>query len=525
MESSCVRQTDVPGTSKLFADLIYNFDRVSDLYSCRPNDMDSLLKAAHFDFPTERRAALVQALTPLNAGNPALDVLARNGTVAVVTGQQVGLFGGPAYSIYKALTAIRTARELNARGVSAVPVFWLATEDHDLAEVDHAWVFGPDHQPVKVRMEAPADNGSHPVGGIALRDVPLDRLRSVLAGLPFADDAMAMVERAYAPGATLGSAFAAMMKELLGSYGLLFVDPMQQELRRLAAPLMRQAVARMPELVDALVARSKELVERGYHAQVLVDKSTSLAFLLEDGRRIAMRRTNGSFTAEQRKFSAAELAARAEDLSPNALLRPLVQDYLLPTAATIGGPAELAYLAQSQVLYRALLDRQPAALPRASFTLLDERNHKRMVRYRLSLTDLFAGEQALHDAIAARLVPSHLRRRLDDTKSVFATALDGLADDLRQFDVTVAGALDTSRRKIEYQVAKIARKTANQIMSRDAQAVRDAHSLHGLAFPERHLQERLYSIVPFIAKFGSGLVDELYSAVRAECPDHQFVVV
>ncbi len=525
MESSCVRQTDVPGTTKLFADLIYNFDRVSDLYPSRPNDVNALLAAAKFDFPDDRRAALVRALTPLNQGNPSLDVLAQPGTVAVVSGQQVGLFTGPAYTIYKALTAIKTARELSARGVPAVPVFWLATEDHDFAEVDHAWAFGPDHQPVKIRMEGPADNGSHPVGEIVLRDVPIAQLRAALAGLPFADDAIAMVERAYVPGATMGSAFAALLKELFAGRGLLLIDPMERSLREMAAPLMREVVERMPELVEALMARSKLLVERGYHAQVLVDKSTSLAFLFEDGRRIAMRRANGHFAAEQRKFTTRELTERAANLSPNALLRPLVQDYLLPTAASIGGPAELAYFAQSQVLYSALLGRQPAASPRAFFTLLDERSHKRMVRYRLNPIDLFSGEQTLHDAIAARLVPDTLRGRLDATKGAFSTALDGLDGDLGRFDITLAGALATSRRKIEYQVAKIARKTASQIMARDAQAVRDARSLNGLAFPERHLQERLYSIVPFIAKFGPGLVEELYSAVRLECPDHQFLVV
>ena len=146
-------------------------------------------------------------------------------------------------------------------------------------------------------------------------------------------------------------------------------------------------------------------------------------------------------------------------------------------------------------------------------------------RYGISPTDLFAGPQALHDTIAAHLVPERLRARLDETKGAFAIALDGLKSDLDQFDVTLAAALGTSRRKIEYQVGKIARKTATQIMARDAQAIRDASSLNGLVYPEKHLQERLYSIVPFIAKFGPGLVDELYSAVRIECPDHQFVVV
>jgi bacillithiol biosynthesis cysteine-adding enzyme BshC len=525
MECSCVRHTEVPGTSKLFADLIYHFDRVEDLYPYRPNDIESLVAAARFNFPDDRREALIRALTPLNRGNPSLALLAQPDTVAIVTGQQVGLFSGPAYTVYKALTAIKAAQELTARGVTAVPVFWLATEDHDFAEIDHAWVFGADFQPVKIRMMDVPDHALRPVGGIGLQDIPLEELRTALAGLPFADDAVAMVERAWRPGETMGSAFALFIKELFAPWGLLLIDPMEPSLREIAAPLMRAAVERMPELVDALVVRSKDLVARGYHAQVLVDKTTSLAFLLEEGQRLALRRSNGDFTGSVGKLSMRELADRAADLSPNALLRPVVQDYLLPTAAYIGGPAELAYLAQSQVLYRKLLDRQPAAFPRACFTLIDERSHKRMVRYGLNSTNLFAGEHSLHDAIAARLVPQKLRARLDQTKTAFSNALDALKGDLDQFDITLAGALDTSRRKIEYQVGKIARKTATQIMSRDEQAIRDARSLNGLVFPEKHLQERLYSVVPFIAKFGPGLIDELYSAVRIECPDHQFVVV
>ena len=146
MECSCVRQTELPNTSKLFADLVYDFDRVRDLYPWRPNDLDAVAEASKFAFPEDRRAAIVRALTPLNRGNPSLEKLAQPGVVAIVTGQQVGLFSGPAYTVYKALTAIKIASELAARGIAAVPVFWLATEDHDLAEVDHAWVFGAGRQ-------------------------------------------------------------------------------------------------------------------------------------------------------------------------------------------------------------------------------------------------------------------------------------------------------------------------------------------------------------------------------------------
>jgi bacillithiol biosynthesis cysteine-adding enzyme BshC len=525
MECSCVLQTDVPGTSKLFADLIYHFDRVQDLYPYPPGSIDAMATAARFDFPDDRRAALVEALTPPNAGNPSLAQLAKPGTVAIVTGQQVGLFSGPAYTIYKGLTAIKAARDLTARGVPAVPVFWIATEDHDFAEVNHTWVFGADHQPVKIEIKASLPGGPKPVGGIRPGDFPIQELREALAGMPFADEAAGLIERAYASGESMGSAFARTLRELLGSYGLLLIDPMDAALRALAAPLMRQAVTRMPELADAVMARSKDLVDRGYHAQVLVDKQTSLVFLLQDGGRIALRRTNGDFVAPHRRFSTAELAEHAAELSPNALLRPVIQDYLLPTAAYIGGPAELAYLAQSGPIYDALLGRRPVACPRAGFTLIDERGHKRMARYGLKPTDLFVGEQTLRDTIAARLVPERLRESLEETKTSFSIALDSLAGQLQQFDVTLAGALDTSRRKIEYQVGKISRKTAAQILVRDAQATTDARSLSGLVYPERHLQERKYSIVPFIAKFGPGIVDELYSVVRIECPDHQFVVV
>jgi uncharacterized protein YllA (UPF0747 family) len=166
---------------------------------------------------------------------------------------------------------------------------------------------------------------------------------------------------------------------------------------------MKQAVERMSEFTVALMDRSRELVERGYHAQVVMDERTSLAFLLEGGKRIALKRTAEGFSAGARKFSVQDLASRAETLSPNALLRPVIQDYLLPTAAYVGGPAELAYLAQSQVLYNRLLGRQPVAFPRAGFTLTDERSAKWMAKYRLSPGSVFVPERELREHIAQQL--------------------------------------------------------------------------------------------------------------------------
>ena len=525
MQCTCVRQADLPNTSKLYSDLVYNFDRVKDLYPWRPNDLRSISAASGFDFPQERRAALVRALAPLNHRNPSLNAIARPDTVAIVTGQQVGLFSGPAYTVYKALTAIRIARDLTDSGTPAVPVFWLATEDHDFAEVNHVWVFGADYQPRRIVITSDVENGHRPVGDLRIVEWPLDPLREALAGLPFADDALKAVSSAWQPGATMGTAFARFIRELFEPYGLLIVDPMTREFRELAAPLLAEAADRMPELIPALKERGRELVDRGYHAQVLVDDETSLVFLLENGRRISLRRSNGDYLAHTRRISASELAADGARLSPNALLRPVVQDFMLPTAAYVGGPAELAYLAQSRVLYERLLGRQPVAFPRAGFTLIDERSHKKMERYGLTPANLLTGDRALIDYIANRLIPSELRKRLHHTRSAVSSALDALSGDLHRFDITLAAALETSRRKIDYQIGKIARKTATEIMNKDQQARRDALALHGLVFPEKHLQERLYSIVPLIAGFGPGLVSEIYDAIRLECPDHQFAVV
>src|SRR5579884_2804763 len=154
MEPSCIRHTELPGTSRLFADFSYHFDRVARFYRYNPHDPDSLRAAAGaINYPADRRAAMVHALAGQNGDSPALARLAEPGTVGVVTGQQVGLFGGPAYTIYKALTAVRLAAQLTREGIPAVPLFWLPTEDHDFAEVNHTYVFGPEHRPILLSVD------------------------------------------------------------------------------------------------------------------------------------------------------------------------------------------------------------------------------------------------------------------------------------------------------------------------------------------------------------------------------------
>jgi len=490
MEPACIRLTELPGTSKLFSDFVYRPDRVREFFP-------RISAESSVSFPSERRRAIVEALGETNPGSRLLDELGREGTVAVVTGQQAGLYGGPCYTIYKALTAVHLARQMSAAGRPAVPIFWVATEDHDFAEIDHAWTFGEDGAPRK--LAATGDHQSQqPVGPV--RIATLDDAESELA------------RRHYRPGATFGEAFIGLIREILGEYEALFLDPLRPSIRTIAAPFLDEAARRSPRLHERLPERNAALVAAGYHAQVLFEgKDASLFFGLENGKR--------------RPLKAGELSAwtpRAESLSPNALLRPVMQDYLLPTAAMIGGPAEIAYLAQSAVLYEELLGRQPQPVPRAGFTLLDGRAAKLMERFGLRLPDIAVPESELREKIAARLAPVELQRSFAEARAELDRSLDRVSKTLGEFDPTLAGSFAAGRRKIAYQLAKAESKAARELLRRDERARAGAEYLAHSIFPHRHLQERLYSILPFLDRH-PGLVQRVYESIHIDCPDHHLL--
>ncbi|MGA8578125.1 MAG: bacillithiol biosynthesis cysteine-adding enzyme BshC [Bryobacteraceae bacterium] len=524
MQCTRVRQTELPGVTRLSADISNHPDRTARFYRHPRHDLEAFRAAARaVHLAPERRAALVEALRVQNPPSAALERLAQPGTLAVAAGQQVGLFSGPAYTIYKALHAARLAEWLTGQGLPAVPVFWLATEDHDFAEVNHVWVFDAQHQPAKLQMRRQA--GVQPVGGIELAEPPVGELRAALAGLPFADETLALVAETYVTGRTMGQAFSDLLRRLLAHFDIPHVDPMLPAFRELAAPVLRRAVEQAPELTAAVLERNRELVEAGYHAQVHVEPQTAFFFLLENGKRLGLRRQNGDYQLNGRRFTSAELAGRAAELSPNALLRPVVQDAILPTVASVLGPAEAAYIAQSEVLYSRILGRMPVEVPRAGFTIIDNLSAKRIERYGVRLTDFFHGKEALRERMAAALIPPDLTIRMHETLADVDATVERLRARLLEFDPTLEKALATSARKIRHQAAKIQAKTAREAMRRDERASRDAASLYGLIYPERHLQERLYSILPFVAKHGFELVDRLYESIELDSPDHRLLVV
>jgi bacillithiol biosynthesis cysteine-adding enzyme BshC len=520
MQPSCIRQTEIPGASQLFLDYLYHFDRVSSFYAWPFSEAGALIESAKaIRYPRERREKLVSALRRQNGESAALAKLAQPDTVAVVTGQQVGLLSGPEFTIFKALTAARLAQHLNENGIAAVPVFWAASEDHDLAEVDHVWVFDQDATPGKISLANAVSNGG-PVGKVQLNEVPLGELRGALGALPFADEVVGKLGAWYRPGATFAGAFLGFLKELLQDFGILFVDPLQPDIREIAAPFLKETVERVPELTSGLRRRNEELKAAGYHAQVVVDEDASLLFLLGAHKRTAIRWNEGRFVTKERSYSVEELVAEADKLSPNALLRPVMQDYLLPTVSYVAGPSEIAYMAQGQVLYEKLLGRMPVIFPRNSFTLLDARAAKLMDRFGLKLPELLDHQEHVKSRIAAKLAPANLTEELAALRTNLQASLEKMQADLSGFDATLEKAAKKSSGKISYQLEKLARKTARETLRRDQRAAKDAAYLMNMVYPHRHLQERFFSIVPFLAKHGWDLPQQLYENVQLSCPHH-----
>ena len=533
MKIACIPHTQIPGSSKIFLDLLYQYPRVQEFYPHPPTLEGVEAAAAEIDYPDARRAEVVEALRRQNAGaHPAvdanLDKLAKPGAVAIATGQQVGLLGGPSFAAYKALTAIKLAASLEARGIPAVPLFWLATEDHDIDEVSRVDLLDQSSKDVSLHARSDAPAGC-PAGEARLRGVAMEELRAALEGMDFSAETIALAEDAYAGEPRFGEAFAKLWRGLFAKRGLILLDPMDPALRRICAPLLRQALDDREAIAQALAKRGRRIEAEGYHQQVAAPDDGVLLFRFENGRRTPLRWDGDAYKAGRKSYSHADLQALLESepecFSPNALLRPVVQDYLLPTAGLLGGPAELAYWAQSAVLYERLLGRMPAALHRASFTLLDSRTAKLLGKYGLSLTDCMTYDADFRARMAARLTPPQLRAQFERQRTAVDRALGELRGSLGHFDPTLAEALDRSARKIRYQFEKIEGKAGREILRRDERSGDDADRLAAWLYPHRSQQERRYSILSFQARFGERLYDEIYEAIRPECADHQALVL
>jgi len=533
MECHCLKAGELPHATRLFTAFLEDFSAVARWYAHPPSLEGVLESAGRARWEPETRKTVVEVLREQNrrfgtdrATEESLDRLAA-GAVAVVTGQQVGLLSGPAYSFYKALTVVSLVGELTARGVEAVPVFWLATEDHDLAEInDCFWFTGRALE----RLAVPAGEAAEGqrVGEVTLPGDIASLVERAIAALegPSTDSVGAALRLAYAQGETWGSAFGKLMARLLGGRGVILLDPLDPRLHRLAAPIYRRALHQSESLAAGLLSRDKELARAGYHTQVKVTERSTLLFLNRDSRRLPLRRRRGILAAGQTEFSLEELDGlierSPEAWSANVLLRPVVQDAFLPTAAYVAGPAEIAYFAQAEVVYRQLEGRMPAIVPRAGFTLVSPAVARLLKKYDLGIRDVLRGRQHLRACLEREFLPRALNSRMERGEKALALLLARLRPSLDRLDHTLAGAADTAERKMLYQLQKLRRRAGRAANLRSGALDRHEALLSDALFPRRNLQERSLCLLPFLAAQGMDLLDELAGTIRIGEP-HQVV--
>jgi bacillithiol synthase len=533
----------LPHQPKLFLRFVDDFPSVASFYAHAPT-LDAVKHAAQsLDFPAERRREVAAVLREINQALGAGELTQRNlgrlenGAVAIVSGQQVGLFGGPAYAFYKALSAIRIAEELSEAGIPAVPVFWMATEDHDLDEVRHvSWFKGGK----LTRFELPPDETpGRPVGRVKLGSSIEEITKTIvelLAG-PGAPSIASILQESYQAGETYGSAFGKLFARVFADYGLILLDPLDARLHRIAAPVYRKALEDRDELNEKLLQRSKDLEAAGFDAQVKVAATSTLLFHFQDGlRQPVVAAGNGaahfsgdakfkSGTASWSREEALRLVdAEPEAFSPNALLRPVVQDYLLPTAAFSAGSAEISYLAQSEVVYRHMLGRMPVLLPRADFTVLDAKADKLLQRYQLCIENIWAGPQELRRRMEQVSLPKTLAEDFDRKKTLIETTLLELGKDIQKLDATLAGAVDTAREKMTFQLEKLREKTGRALDERAGLIAEHLEFLENLLYPNKALQSRELCFLAFLAQWGLDGFKELKDlAGSANLKEHRIV--
>lgn len=486
------------------------------------------------------REKVCDALAAMNqrwgAGEATLEnirLLRESDCIAVVSGQQAGLFTGPLYTIYKALSAVKLAGCLRQRNTKAVPVFWIAAEDHDFEEVAKAEFIGRDCQLKSVAVSAMHQEG-RPVGHVRLNesiDAVVEELFELLPNSEFAADMKALVKNAWQPGRGYVESFGIMMTSLLGRHGLIFLDPLDPDLKRLAAPLYSEAARRAPEIASALEKRSSELESSGYHAQVLATANSFPLFLHdEEGRRHAVLRVeSGKYKAKEleTEYSAEELAKIAEEtpekFSPNVTLRAVVQDYLLPTIAYYGGAAEIAYFAQTAEVYRVLDRPATPILPRSSLTMIERHTGRVLERYRLTLADFLEGPEPAMKRVVEEYLGADTAKLFSNAEQNVNHELDRLRGELEAIDPTLASALDTGRKKINYQLEGLRTRFVRAQMNRDEAAHRQLQRAFDQLYPNKNLQERHINITSLLARHGTYVIEWIYNAINLGSTEHQVV--
>ena len=519
-----------PWIKRLAADYALEYARVADFFAGNPADpaawRDAIARAQRHPRQRAAIADVVQAQQRhRNAPPEAIAAAARLGdaaTVAVVTGQQAGLFGGPLFTLLKALTTIQLAERVTAEhGVPAVAVFWIDAEDHDWDEVRSCGVLDRDLNLAEVGIGTPPGAGEGPVARVRLDDsanAVTDSLAALLQPTEFTSSLLESLRAIYRPGAGMADAFGQWLESLLGPRGLVVFDSSDPAAKPFVAPLFARELEHAGTTSRLAAEAGARLVARGYHAQVTPQEDQAALFHL-DGTRAPIRVSDAPAWVQR-------VQAQPAAFSPNVLLRPLVQDTLFPTIGYVAGPNELGYLAQLRGVYKAFDVPMPLMYQRASATIVDSNVMRFLTRHDMSLESLRPQDEGALNQLLEAQIPPAITMSMDDAVRAVSERMEGLARAVVPLDSTLEGAVRSAGGRMQNDLEKLHAKIVQAMKRRDETVRRQFKSAQAQAFPGGHPQERALGFVYFVNKYGGvALVDRLMEDLPLEQGTHWVMAI
>jgi len=530
------------GMSALYRDYIGDFQKVRQFFAADFRSFQEMgVAGARRVNGHTRRDVLASVLRDQNLSYGSgektfrhIDLLAQESTYAVVTGQQVGIAGGPLYTLYKTITALKLAARLAEMHpeMNFVPVFWLEGEDHDLGEMNHVGVMNAGNEPVRVTyLPKGKDPGKNvfPVGEITIDeqfDPFLEELGKTLPPSEFRKTLLDSLRSAYAPGKTFNQGFAAWMNTLFPDAGLVFISSNDRRIKQLVSGIFRKEIEEFPAVSQLIIQRSAEL-ENGYHAQIKT-KAMNL-FLYHKGGRyfIEPREHDFSLRGTRHYLTREELLSIADNtpelLSPNVALRPICQDTILPTVAYVAGPSEVAYFAQLEPVYRYFNLKMPVIFPRMSATLVEDRILRTIEKYEFTVREMFAPRARVQKKVVDLLSEVNIDEMFAGVGQRISDDLNELKFGLQYIDQTLLGALETTKSKYEANLAHLKEKTVEAQARKHESAFRQVQKASSTIFPNNNFQEREFNALQFMNKYGPDFTRRLAAELKLEEYTHQIV--
>jgi bacillithiol biosynthesis cysteine-adding enzyme BshC len=533
---------EIPKTSQLYLDFLYDFPKVAQFYAgdCQKDSSytKTLSEIDQRSYPREKIASILRKQNAeYGCGQQTLkniDLFTKGDSYLVLTGQQVGIFGGPLYTFYKAICAVKVAKWLSQKfKKNFIPIFGLASDDHDLPEVNFIQVIDLNNQLKKIEYLLQEDDWGKSMSRITLSESiqdTLDSLDSATFSTEFKSEVLDKLKECYQKDQKITFAFGKWMTHLLKDQGLVFFDFSDREFKRLARPIFKREIEEAGKSTELVHKTNEELESLGYHLQAR-KTADFLNLFLHDHRRERIKFKEGDLILDkiERKLSKEELREildkEPERVSPNVLFKPVVQSYIFPICVYVAGPGEVAYYAQIKRMFEHFDVAMPIVYPRASLTLIEGRIRTVMEKYSISFQQLSTDAEMVINHVMKRNFPNELETKFSKTKEEIKKQMNILTRDLGTFEPSLNKTLKLSFGKIDYELKELEKKIFQAYKKSNSILITQIHKAQANLFPGGRLQERQLTILPYLTKYGFRFIDFLCDNIDIRNKDHQLLDV